>query len=82
MTEYIWINEGGESCCGKESTHGGITLMTAIEAREWKPLASEDKGTVEMLTNRNHWIGFPVGTVSTVLGETYEITCEYCDSKE
>jgi hypothetical protein len=79
MSEYIWINEGGESCCGKQSSHGGITLQAAIQAEEWKPIAGDADGAVEMLTDRNHWIGFPVGTEQNVFGETSTVCCEYCD---
>jgi hypothetical protein len=81
MNEYIWINEGGETCCGKRSDHGGITLMAAVEQKEWKPIVGDDDEAVELLTDRNHWIGFPVGTLSTVFGQSSEIVCEYCNHK-
>lgn len=80
-TEYIWVSEGGESCCAK---HGGSTLAAAVDAQEWRRIPGGANGVVEMITTRNHWIGWPVGTqlMNPMTEELEEVTCEYCDREE
>lgn len=67
--EYIWINTGGESCCGKKSNHGGASLAHAVSARDWIML---DADHPQIFTSRDHWIGF----------DPKEIDCEYCRREE
>lgn len=79
MSDYIWINQDGESCCGKRASHGGMTLMAHVRARAWQPLPDDPDGAVELSTERgDHWIGWPAGTKHTVFGQTQTVSCEYC----
>lgn len=77
--EYVWINTGGETCCGKKVNHGGMSLMAAVEAKEWRKIPGEGPA-VELLTDRDHWVGLPLdeATISHN-GVTHELRCEYCE---